>query len=416
MENYKYILFSLLICLQQFAFSQNKDSEQNHTLSGNARISLITGEPGTELYTRFGHSAIRVKDPASGYDKVFNYGTFDFDAPGFYRKFLQGKLNYYLSMYDFERMMLNYKYLNQTLYEQELNLSDQEKKQVYQFLTTNYLPENRFYLYDFFFDNCSSRIRDVFKSILGERLIFDDDFIRDHKTFRQLLDEYLKEQTPWGDFGIDLVLGLPADQAASTKNYMFLPIELYRAFNHATLLVQGNPEPFVLKNHILINSITIKKESLKITPMHVFSGLLILMIVFTGFEVRYPVNLRVVDSILFFIVGLAGTILALLWFATDHIATKDNLNLLWAFPTHLIVPYLIFRKKLQKISAYYFLFWSIFLTLFLIGWNYLPQQFNLAIIPLVLLLILRSYRRYQISKRTSKNYVERRKQQIEEKF
>jgi hypothetical protein len=305
-------------------------------------------------------------------------------------------------------MMVNYKYINQTLYEQKLLLSHEEKEKVFRFLTTNYLPENRFYLYDFFYDNCSSRIRDVFKSILGESLVFDNEFIGYHKTFRQLLDEYLEKQTPWGDFGIDLVLGLPADEVATTENYMFLPYELYRAFDHANRLMEGDQKPFVAHNHILVNSISVKPAGFKITPMHIFFILLILLISLTGLEIKFRVNLRLVDSFFFLIIGSAGVTLTLLWFATDHIATKDNLNLLWAFPVHMIVPWLIYNNH-KKFSMYYFLFWSIFLTLFLVGWNYLPQELNLAIIPIVLSMILRSYRRYQLSKRNFNIYVEGRK-------
>jgi len=405
----KYYPLLLFICLYTPTIANTLLQEPEPPLSEKATISLITGEPGQELYTRFGHSAIRVQDPVTGFDKVYNYGTFDFNAPGFYIKFLRGKLNYFLSRYDFERMMINYKYFNQTLFEQILNLNYEEKKRIYQFLNTNYLPENRFYLYDFFYDNCSSRIRDVFKFALGNRLIFDDTFIGPHKTFRQLLDEYLQEQTPWGDFGIDLVLGMPADKVASTENYMFLPFELYKAFDHATIIDQEEKEPFVLQNQMLISSVKIEQQRFSLPPLYLFYGLLIFMVIFTILEMKYSIDLRPVDSFLFFLIGISGLILALLWFATDHIATKDNLNLFWAFPTHLIAPFLIYSRKHRKFSTYYFLFWSIFLTLFIVGWNYIPQQFNQAIIPIVLLLILRSYRRYQITKRMTKRYVERRK-------
>jgi hypothetical protein len=244
---------------------------------------------------------------------------------------------------------------------------------------------------------------------LGEKLVFDNGFIGKHKTFRQLLDEYLQDQTPWGDFGIDLVLGMPADKIASTENYMFLPFELYKAFNHASISNRRRSEPFVVRNQMLINSINIQQQRFSVTPLLLFAGIFILVLFLTLFEVKFHLNLRLMDTIVFSLIGLSGLILALLWFATDHIATKDNLNILWAFPTHLTVPFLVYSRKPMKFPAYYFLFWSIFLTLFLIGWNYMPQQFNQAIIPIVLLLILRSYRRYQIIKRTLKQNVERRK-------
>jgi hypothetical protein len=240
-------------------------------------------------------------------------------------------------------------------------------------------------------------------------LIFDDTFIGAHKTFRQLLDNYLQQQTPWGDLGIDLVLGKPADKVAPTEDYMFLPFELYKAFDHAAIVNHGEKEPFVLQNQMLISSVKIEQQRFLLHPLYLFYGLLILIVIFTILEMKYSIDLRPLDSFLFFLIGISGLILALLWFATDHIATKDNLNLFWAFPTHLIAPFLIYSRKHLKFSTYYFLFWSIFLTLFIIGWNYIPQQFNQAIIPIILLLILRSYRRYQITKRMTKRYVERRK-------
>lgn len=411
-----FLLACLLACLHLPGFSQNFLSEKEPPLSEHAEISLITGDPGEELYTRFGHSAIRVYDPETGYDKVYNYGTFDFDAEGFYIKFLRGKLNYFLSRYDFERMLFTYQYLNQTLYEQILNLNYEQKKNIYHFLNNNYLPENRFYLYDFFYDNCSSRIRDVFKAVLGENLVYDGDYIEDHKTFRQLLDEYLKIQTPWGDFGIDLVLGMPADEVASARNYMFLPLELYRAFDHAWMVKNGNREPFVASKRMLVNPVVVNKKGFVLTPVILFSVLFVVMVFLSIYESRSSADLRIVDSMLFFTIGIAGLILALLWFATDHIATKNNLNLLWSFPVHLITPVLLYKGRYLKFSIYYFLFWSIFLTLFLIGWDFMPQQLHVAIIPILLMMILRSYRRYQKNKKNYRQYVEGRKQHTAQGF
>jgi len=403
-------LFFIFFYIQTFLFAQYYPREEEPPLSDQAIISLITGSPGEQLYTRFGHSAIRIYDPATGYDKVYNYGTFDFDTPGFYRKFLQGKLNYSLSRYDFNRMLMSYKYFNQTLYEQVLNLSYPDKIKVYEFLNTNYQPANRFYLYDFFFDNCSSRIREVFKSVLGDGLVFQGEFIGKHKTFRQLLDEYLQNQTPWGDFGIDLVLGLPADQVASSKDYMFLPYELFRAFDHALIIDNnGEQEKFVSQNNIILQEIKTDPNKSWFTPINIFIGIFILSTLLTVRGIKIKKNVKVIDIVLFSIIGLAGLILALLWFATDHIATKNNLNLIWAFPTHIFIPFLLYNKKLRKFTSYYFLFWSIFLTLFLIGWNYLPQQLNMAIIPIILLMILRLYLLYQEKKKILKNNVERRK-------
>ena len=170
-ETFLYIVF--LFVFIQYSFA----NQPIPILSENAQISLITGSPGNQLYANFGHSAVRVYDPQANIDWVYNYGTFDFNAPGFYTNFLKGKLNYYLSVYDFQHMIKTYQYYNQSLYEQVLNLNQEEKIKIFQFLNNNYLPENRYYLYDFFFDNCSSRIRDIFETELNNKLTFTDQHI-----------------------------------------------------------------------------------------------------------------------------------------------------------------------------------------------------------------------------------------------
>ena len=160
-----------------------RSSEQDLTLTDSSVISLITISPGRELDSRFGHSAIRVHDPNLKLDVAFNYGTFDFNTPGFYLKFLRGKLLYFVNAERFDQMYHVYMRMNRSLKEQQLNLTLKERQEVFKFLIINYKPENRYYLYDFFFDNCSSRIRDVFKNILGSRLEFEE-YTNDNRSFR----------------------------------------------------------------------------------------------------------------------------------------------------------------------------------------------------------------------------------------
>jgi hypothetical protein len=403
------ICFSLLyISLPILSLSADAGSEEFPPISREVQISLITGEPGEELYTKFGHSAIRVYDPAQGIDFVYNYGTFDFEASGFYRKFLQGKLLYFLSVYDFKRMVFGYNYRNQSLFEQVLNLTYEEKKAVYQFLNHNYLPENRYYPYDFFFDNCSSRIKDVFQDILGASLDFDDSHITDHKTFRQLLDEFLYEN-PWDDFGIDLILGIPTDATATSEEYMFLPYKLYNAFDNARIKRGDKYIPFVLSSNVIHQSINIPGASnFQLTPKALFWSLFFIILTLTFvFRSRIIMN-KIMDSVLFITIGLAGWIIFLLWFATEHTATKDNMNLLWAFPFHIVIPYFIIRNTRRIWLNYYYIFWVIFLILFLGSWTILPQQINTANIPIILMLVVRFYFNYY----NSNSNVEGRKQSI----
>lgn len=403
--NHFLVLILILYIPGRISYAQ-VDSVEFPELTERAQISLITGEPGEELAAKFGHSAIRVYDPEIGLDLVYNYGTYDFNAPGFYQKFLMGKLNYSLSVYEFKRMAYAYKYYNQSLYEQVLNFNYDEKVAVYNIININYLPENRYYPYDFFFDNCSSRIRDVLENVLGDKLYFDDQHIKKHKTFRQLLDEFLYS-AKWGDFGIDLIIGRPADVSASTREYMFLPYKLFDAFEYAQIIRDNGKSPLVLTTNVINQSVNIPgKKAIQVSPLLLFWTLFLLVLALSLIFNRNKKVFKYIDTILFIVVGFAGLLISFLWFVTVHIPTKDNLNLLWAFPFHLILPYMILRNKKTQWKKIYLQFWIIFLILFLASWTILPQQLNITNIPIILMLIVRFY--YNSKNNNSKD-VERRK-------
>lgn len=381
-----FLVLSILLARQNLVAGSAEDFPP---ISENTRISLITISPGTELWARWGHSAIRVFDPATGLDWVYNYGTFDFNAPGFYIKFLRGNLNYSLSVYDFKYMVLAYRETNQSIFEQVLNLSYKEKKQVYEFINTNALPENRYYLYEFFFDNCSSRIRDVFKDILQDKLIFHDDFVINRESYRQLVNDYL-DKAPWEKFGINLIFGMQTDSLASPVNYMFLPVEMKNAFADSEKIEEDKKNPFVKESRFLFKEIPLDEHVTWFTPVKVFWLLFFVYLLVTGIEIKYNSYLKIPDFILFLGLGLAGLCFAFLWFGTNHIETMNNINMYWAFPVHAVASFYIFRDPPRKWLSYYFLFWSIFLTLMITGWKFIPQHFHWAVLPIMLTAILRS--------------------------
>ena len=131
------------------------------TLSPQAEISILTCAPGTELYSLFGHTAIRVSDPYQKIDAVFNYGTFDFRTPHFYLKYAKGLLLYQLSVTSYENFISSYILDDRSVWSQTLQLDSLTKQQLFDNLLKNQLPENRTYLYNFLFDNCSTRVRDM---------------------------------------------------------------------------------------------------------------------------------------------------------------------------------------------------------------------------------------------------------------
>ncbi len=364
---------------------------QAQVLSDKAEISLLTGSAGDELYSTFGHSAIRVKDPEKGLDLVYNYGTFDFNTPHFYAKFLRGKLDYMLSLQKFSRFKLGFIYENRSINELILNLDSAEKQQVFDFLKNNYLPKNRYYHYDFFFDNCSTRIRDLFQTVLGKKLQYryPAEWSVHPLTFRQLLDLCLIRK-PWSDFGIDIIIGLPADRHASPREYMFLPVFTEQVFRLSTRTDEkGHQKPFVkLEREILPLQHDLHPVT-GIFPMQASWIFLIVIVLLTALGYYLRVPLVTIDAIVFTGVGLIGWLIVFLWFFTDHQATKDNLNILWALPLHIPFIYFVLNKHPHKVWHLWLGLSILLVTVVLFFWWGLSQQLHPAIIPILLALELR---------------------------
>lgn len=362
-----------------------------------AKISLITCGPGQgELYSAFGHSAVRVQDPALRMDLVFNYGTFNFDQPNFYLNFARGHLLYQLGVYDFPRFFAAYKSEGRFIHEQILNLDSAERQAYFDFLRSNAEPENREYLYDYFYDNCATRIRDGLERSLGPKSqikFVEETHYQPALTIRQLCDEYLDLQ-PWGDLGIDICLGLPMDKTADYRVEMYLPDLLEYAFTDA-LIVEGKKERPLVKDYkvLLEQNDTIYQEqySESIHPFYVFAAILVLMVLITVLAYNFISGLRFLDGLLFGVSGLLGLLLVVLWFFTDHRAAAWNFNILLFLPSHLLVLGGLFKARLKPWQAKYLSLLPYYYSFLLAFWMFMPQQLNLAFIPFVGILILRAW-------------------------
>ena len=360
-------------------------------LSESSTISLLTGSPGAELYSTFGHSGVRINDPAQNMDIVFNYGTFDFDTPNFYLKFAQGKLLYKLSIERFEQFKYGFEYENRSVIEQVLNLTITQKQKLYKLLLDNYKPENRYYKYDFFFDNCATRIRDILPSAFGDDFSYHypEEWLLGDKTFRNLIDLYLTNHH-WSDFGIDLALGLPTDAVATPSDYMFLPDYLKEGFASATILKNGEEVPLVISTQEIISKKAMAPDVFFLTPMKVCWGIFLITLLVSIYGLKKHKRLIYFDMIYFSLIGLVGWMVFLLDFATDHVATKQNLNMLWAVPLHL--PLFLLWKKLPWIFRHYYIWFCLVIDVFIIGlWMIFPQNYHIAFIPLILAMILRYF-------------------------
>lgn len=361
----------------------------NVMLTDNAKVSLLTCSQGGELYSLFGHSAIRVVDPAIGIDWVFNYGTFDFSDPKFYQNFVKGKLNYILSVSTYRQFEYTYIFEDRGIYEQVLNLEQYEKQLLLDSLRINYLPKNRYYLYDFLFDNCATRIRDIVVETLDREIEFNYKILEPNLTFRQLLMPNVQER-PWAKLGINLLLGVKADRVAEPWEYMFLPEHMESAFIGAT--IGDGVENILLTepSETLLDGIPISKTFHREAPLLVFTLLFLLVAVFTFVDHKKQRFTRWMDMTLFILTGLLGTVLAFQWFGSDHVVMSNNYNLIWAHPLHLVAIILLSIKRTRRIAACYFGVHTIIFVLLLIFWFVLPQTIPLAIIPIVGALGLRS--------------------------
>lgn len=352
-------------------------------------VSLLTADPGTELYSSFGHSAIRMREIGpEGRDLVFNFGTFDFDTPNFYGKFATGKLNYMLSVATYDRFIIEYDYYKRGLREQVLDLNQEQKDFLLQHLDAQYDPSRRFYKYDFFYNNCATKIRDAFDIAIGDQLVWSDS-IAEEKTFRNLIDEFVLP-LPWADFGIDLALGAVIDRPATELEKQFLPTYMEQAFANATIVENGVSRPLVKQSRVLLEYPKEAAQQHLLNPTVVFWLLAVVFAVLTLYGFKKGKLMKGLDVAFFGVLGILGVVVTFLWFFTDHSATLWNWNILWAFPGHLVLVWgLVARPNANWISSY-LLFVMGATVLTLLFWMFGMQSFSPALIPILLLLLLRA--------------------------
>jgi len=364
-------------------------SQAQRDSSCSVQISLLTCSPGEELYSTFGHSALRVKDSTTNTDIIFNYGTFDFDDPAFYSKFTRGKLLYFVSVQKFESFLEEYQYYQRGITEQILDLSCLEKTKLVAALQENAKEENKYYKYDFILDNCTTRLRDIVFKNAGAALITKDIRPGQRITFRKLIHKYLDSSYQyWSKFGIDILLGKPLDKKLTNNEAMFLPDYLLKGFDSSMI----GKKPVVSNKYEILRPALPEQKSSLITPFNVFL-ILFFVIVVLGILKNTGKLLSVFDFMLFFLSGALGVFLLFMWFGTDHPECKDNFNLTWALPFHFIIVFFQFRK--WSWLKYYFLINSTLLVLLLIVWKWLPQEMNNGLIPLISLLLVRSFAQYK---------------------
>lgn len=373
----------MISCFLSFSFLSYSQTDSCHL-----RISLLTCSAGEELYSSWGHTAIRVTDQNTGMDMVYNYGTFDDSDPGFYLNFTKGLMNYALSVYPFNDFVQEYEFQHRGIIEQTLRLSCDDKIMLFNALQVNNTDSNRFYYYYFHTDNCTTRAKDMIVKNIGGAVTFKNIIPIGSVTFRQIINPYLdKANQYWGKFGTDLFLGMNLDKTPTNQQAMFLPDYLKKGLDSA----QVNSLPLVSQTQIILKWPTVMSSSNSLfTPFVAFTLLLIIIGSITLSNASWSHKfLTLFDSVFFLLIGLLGLIMLLLWIVRVDTVCRNNFNILWALPTHIGAAFLL-NRKWRWIQTYFkIVFWISIALAF--TWFLLPQELNNAVGPLILLIIIRSY-------------------------
>ena len=360
------------------------------------KVSLLTCGAGNQIYSLFGHTAIRVRCDEMHWDWVYNYGMFDYRTPNFATRFVLGKTDYELGVINFNDFLYPYITGNRWVYEQRLHLEPAEKRRLLQALNVNYLPQNRVYRYNFFYDNCATRPLNKIEQALIGQTVYSDSVQQEFstRTYRDIVYE-CSEGYLWTRFGMNFCLGLPADLPIGHREVMFAPLYLRDAFS--TAQVERNDgtidnlvewEGIVLPSRI---STVVEKSWLDVfTPMVTFSLLFLVVAALSVWQWMSRSSLWWLDMLLFSAAGVCGCVIAFLTFFSEHPAVSPNFLLIVFHPIHLfVVPFLLKTLKKRRKPVYY-LINLVILTLFILLFGVIPQRFDLAVVPLALSLLLRS--------------------------
>ncbi|RDI12167.1 DUF4105 domain-containing protein [Flavobacterium sp. AG291] len=315
------LLFTLLVTVKTFAQTP---------LSPQAEISLLTCGPGKELYSVFGHTAIRVYDPANRFDVVYNFGTFDFDTPNFYPKFVKGDLQYFASASSYEDFVYTYQYYNRDVFSQELNLTHQQKQAIADELAAILGSDKRFYTYKFIHRNCTTMVADIINKHLPEKISLKNS--DSGMTYREIIHKRLDGMFI-EDLGINIAFGAPTDK---TSEKLFLPDELLQGVNNTT--TASGP---LAKSTETVFKATIEKQSFSFNSIYVFGIACLLLLPLTGKKLFQRSFLA--------IFGLLGVFLSFLGMYSLHTELIYNYNALLFNPLFLILLYFIFSNKQKAI-------------------------------------------------------------------
>lgn len=384
-----YALFSLFLLI----FPVGQIAANN---ADSIRLSLLTCAPGEEIYSLFGHTAIRYENPRQGIDVVFNYGLFSFSTPNFAFRFALGETDYQLGITDYDRFASEYAFSDRSIWQQTLHLTNEEKATLIRLLEENYRPENRVYRYNFFDDNCATRPRDKIEESIAGAVRYPATPEDGSRTFRDIIHQYCAGH-PWSRFGIDLCVSSEADRPITHRQMMYAPLYLMNAFAGAQIegdahTGSGNAtRPLVSDTEQLVDATPEPNtDGWMPTPLQCTLLLLIITSAATIYGIRKQKGLWGLDLFLFALAGIIGCVLAFLALFSQHPAVHANYLLFIFHPCQLFfLPYIIYCIRKRK-KCWYLTLNTAILTLFIAFLWLIPQRIDFAVVPLALCLLIRS--------------------------
>ena len=390
-------VYLILFCLSiQSLFCVNKIQEINTSFE-EKKISIISIGEGSSLADAFGHTGIRVV--SNGSDIVFNFGVYDFSAPNFYSNFVKGRPVYKLAVQKYENFKDGYIYQNRYLIEHELNISEESKMNIIDLLINNSRPENKYYTYDYLRDNCSTRVADILIDDTNNE--FKDDKLESEAvfTYRELIHKKIGENS-WAAVGIDLCLGAIIDKKISVRETFFIPEKLMQYMDE---LMIDYSKP-ITKNIIFSPDSPSRYNEGFPKPFLLNSIISFLIILLTYFNFKNNSWNRSIDFIIYLFSGLVGVLIIYLWFFSNHFASAQNFNFLWAFPFNLAVVFALIRKTPPLWTINFVKLNIILLILLFIHWTTGVQKYNITLLPIFISLLVRySYLVIQINKTRHEN-------------
>jgi hypothetical protein len=374
-------IFLLGFIFSLFFFKNAFSQSSNDTI-----VYLLTCGPGIETYSIYGHSALRIAIPEKHTDSVYNWGVFDFNTKNFVWKFAKGRLDYMVIGESLKGFLQGYFFEQRYVYSQRINIDASEARILIGLINENLKPENVKYRYDFFYDDCTTRIRDLLEKSIGEKLKYPPDEPGKVPTFRDMVGKY-QSPYPWYKFGVDLIMGSTADKKAGFRDRMFLPIDMKDELTESYVYRSGKMIPLLQNPEVLLDfKAPVVKQMILFSPLYIFT-LLIIMILILAALIKSRKIIRIADIVIYSVFSALSVLMIFFNFFTDHQQMRWNLNIIWLNPFILVCLLMLILNRAGTIWFRIVFFIS---AGFLVLQFVLPQEFNIAFSLLAVILLIRS--------------------------